>query len=65
MLELQQGWAGKKRKAETQITKARNVGVGRRGRLGGRVSETDAEVGLDWELGGTSAVSLEMAQSSF
>lgn len=64
MLELQQGWAGKKRKAETQITKARNVGVGR-GRLGGRVSETDAEVGLDWELGGTSAVSLEVAQSSF
>lgn len=52
VLELQQGWAGK-RKAETQITKARNVGVGKRGRLRERVSETYAEVGLDWVLGGT------------
>lgn len=48
------GKDGQARKGrETQITKTRNVGVGRRGRLGGRVSEIDAEVGLDQELGGT------------
>lgn len=51
--------------AKTQITKERNVGEVRRRKLGERVSGTVPEVGLHQVLGGTEAVSLEMAESGF